>query len=195
VITVVVLVWAGLVAAGASRALPRAWWVYRSPGLGLCAWYAVLVVSVPAAVVAALWGWSGTRSAVCAWWALCMRAAQGGYGPAGRVLAVGVGVVLLVLAACAAGTGWRAGRALAACRRRYGPLRRPATQRQQLGRSLHGYPAPTTACCDEEAVPPLSTPTACDLVLLCASSSGISIGPWSTSAASIASCIARCLPS
>jgi Zn-dependent protease with chaperone function len=143
VITISVLAWAGLVAACATRILPKARWVYRSPGLGLCAWWSVLavvVLSVPAAVTAALLGWSGTRSAVCAWWTWCMRAAQGAYGPAGRLLAVGVGLVLLVLAARAAGAGWRAGRTLAERRRRYGPLLAAGRARRELGATVVEHP-------------------------------------------------------
>jgi len=143
VIAAGVLAWAGLVAACATRALPRAGWVYRSPGVGLAAWYTVLAVvasAVPAAVAATLAGGSGTRAAVCAWWAWCVQAAQGGYGPTGRLLATVLGILLLVGAARAAGAGWRAGRTLAARRRRYGPLLAAGVTRPDLGATVVDHP-------------------------------------------------------
>jgi len=143
VIAAGLLLWAGLVAAVATRVLPRARWVYRSPGLGLCAWYAVLAVlvsAVPAAVVVALMGWSDTRAAVCGWWAWCVQAAAGGYGSTGRLLAVVLGAALLAVAARVVRAGWQTGRTLARRRRRYTAMLAAGRDRPDLGATVVDSP-------------------------------------------------------
>ncbi len=146
IVACLLLLLAGLVSAYSTRVLPRARWVYRSPGLGLCAWYAVLAAvgsSVPAAAVVVLVGWSGTRAAVCSWWAWCVRAAGGGYGPVGRLLAAGLGAVLVVVGLRAAAAGWRVGRVLARRRGEYAAmLAAVGCQRADLGATVVDCPVP-----------------------------------------------------
>jgi hypothetical protein len=67
---------AAAVSALAPRVLPSAGWVYRSPRLGLAAWYAVLtavVGSVVAALVAVALSWSRAWAMACAWLAWCVE--------------------------------------------------------------------------------------------------------------------------
>jgi Zn-dependent protease with chaperone function len=115
-----------LVAAGVATAAPgmlaRAGWVYRSPRLGIAAWYAVLVAvtsAVAAAVVSLVAPWRRGSAPVCVAWRWCAQAARGEFGLAGRVAAVvivGVGVALVVrLVVC----GVRLARAGAAQRREH----------------------------------------------------------------------------
>ncbi len=119
-IAVHLLLFAGLVAVVASRWLPRAGWVYRSPRLGLAAWYAVLVSvvgSVAGAAASLAVSWPATRDMVCSWWARCVEGLRGGHGTVGLLLgwtALAVAVVVLVRAAVA---GWRAARAASGRRR------------------------------------------------------------------------------
>lgn len=102
----------------APRLLPRVGWVYRSPRLGLVAWYAVLAtvaLSLAGAASSMLVGWPDTRDVVCAWWAWCLEAVHGGHGVAGRVAGGAVLAAGLALVGRLAVTGWRM---LAAARRR-----------------------------------------------------------------------------
>jgi len=122
VIAVHLLLFAGLVAVAASRWLPWAEWVYRSPQLGLAAWYAVLVSvvgSVAGAAGSLLLSWPATRDMVCSWWAWCVEGLRGGHGTLGRLVgwtALAVAVVVMVRASWA---GWRAARAAAGRRREH----------------------------------------------------------------------------
>jgi Zn-dependent protease with chaperone function len=90
-----------VIAVGAPRLLGRARWVYRSPRLGIAAWYAALlaVTSATAGGLAALatpWGLS--EAPACIAWRWCALAAQGRFGLVGRALAVAVPVALIGIA-------------------------------------------------------------------------------------------------
>ncbi len=103
-------------------ALTRAGWVYRSPRLGIAAWYATLVAVLSAVVVAVLsWvaPWQGADAAACEMWRWCVLAAQGGYGLAGRMVAAAVAAVGAAMAARVAVTAARVVRAASARRDRH----------------------------------------------------------------------------
>jgi Zn-dependent protease with chaperone function len=113
---------AAVVATAAPRMLARADWVYRSPRLGIAAWYAVLAAvtsAVAAAVVSLVAPWRHGRAPVCVAWRWCAQAARGELGPAGRIAAVvivGAGVALVArLVVC----GLRLARAGAVQRREH----------------------------------------------------------------------------
>jgi Zn-dependent protease with chaperone function len=81
------------IAAGAAMVMPRvlvsAQWVRRSPKLGITAWYSTLIavtVGAGAALVAWIAPWQGPHALACRLWHWCTDAADGGHGPAGRIL-------------------------------------------------------------------------------------------------------------
>lgn len=83
------LLFALAVSVSAPRMLVGADWAYRSPRLGIAAWYATLVAVGTAAlgaVVSWLAPWRHADAPVCVTWRWCMHAAAGGYGAAGRAL-------------------------------------------------------------------------------------------------------------
>lgn len=87
-----------VIAVLAPRVLARARWVYRSPRLGIAAWYAALL-AVGSATAAGLAAWAApwwlSRAPVWVAWHWCAMAAQGQFGLVGRVAAVAVPVVLV----------------------------------------------------------------------------------------------------
>jgi Zn-dependent protease with chaperone function len=93
------LLLAVLISVLAPRLLPTAGWIYRAPGLGLIAWYAVLASTVLAITAAALslLVAPAVRQTVCGWWLLCLDALAGRLGlighAAGWLVVAGLGVV------------------------------------------------------------------------------------------------------
>lgn len=143
-ITLILLLWAGSVSAYAMRVLPRARWVYRSPGLGLGAWYTVIAVvlsAIPAALVAVV-GLPGARAAVCRWWDWCVQAVQGAHGSIGGLVAGATALAALVIVGRAARGGWRAGRVLASRRRRYATMLAAGCRHPELGVTVVDDPVP-----------------------------------------------------
>jgi len=123
---VIVLVLAALAATVASlapRVLVTASWVYRSPVLGIAAWYAALlsVTSGPVlAAVSLVLPWNRTVDGLCALWRWCTSALRGGYGLPGHLaVAMLIGLALLV-ATRAVLVIARAARSVVADRRRHG---------------------------------------------------------------------------
>jgi Zn-dependent protease with chaperone function len=114
------LLFAAAVSVSAPRALARAGWMYRSPRLGIAAWYAVLgavLTAVAGAVLAVAVPWQAGDASVCMAWRWCVQAARGGYGLAGRA-AVAVAVLVgLALAGRLLVTGLRLARAASTRRR------------------------------------------------------------------------------
>jgi len=94
------LLLAGAVSVAATRLLPKARWVYQAPGLGLAAWYAVLVTIVISGVSAAsslLARWPATQKTVCSWWAFCVDVLSGDLGVVGRTIGwAGIGALALL---------------------------------------------------------------------------------------------------
>ena len=89
-ITVVLLMFAVLLTAGALRWLPTAVWVYRAPRLGIATWYAVLAsvgVALTAAALEALLPLPGATSAWCTAVIWCADAMGGTHGPAAGITA------------------------------------------------------------------------------------------------------------
>jgi len=116
------LLFATVLTASAPRALTRASWVYRSPRLGIAAWYATLAAvlsAVAGAVVSWVAPWHGADAPVCAMWRWCVQAAQGGFGVVGRLAVAGVALVGAGLAVRAAVTAVRVVRAASARRDRH----------------------------------------------------------------------------
>jgi hypothetical protein len=158
-ISVDLLLLAGVVSFAATRLLPRAGWVFRSPRLGLLAWYAVIaatVSSVAGAVVSLLVTWPGTRATVCAWSAWCVQAFRGGHGPVGRMVATVLAVGLAVAGLRAAGAGWRLWRTIAQRRREHAVMAEALGRESvELGATVAAYVVPgrrarvviTTAAC------------------------------------------------
>ncbi|MFE9695112.1 M48 family metalloprotease [Micromonospora sp. NPDC005806] len=102
-IAIQLLLLAGLISAAATQILPNARWVYRAPGLGLAAWYAVLAsVTVSGLVAAAslVARWPATQKTVCSWWAFCVDVLSGDLGPIGHA------IVWTSIAGLAAGAGF-----------------------------------------------------------------------------------------
>ncbi|PZS08852.1 MAG: M56 family peptidase [Acidimicrobiales bacterium] len=125
-IAVHLLLFATLVAVAVPRLLPQANWVYRSPQLGLFAWYAVLAVMLSSslgAVLSLLVHWPNPRYVACAWWAWCVNTLAGSNGLVDRVFS---GVVL-VLAGSVVYRG---------ARETWRTARRAARQRRQHARVL-----------------------------------------------------------
>jgi len=86
----------------APQVLTRAGWAYRSPTLGIAAWYATLVAVLSAVGVAFVsWvaPWQGADAPVCMLWRWCVQAAAGGYGLAGRLVAFVAAMVGAAMAA------------------------------------------------------------------------------------------------
>jgi Zn-dependent protease with chaperone function len=109
VITGHLLLFAALVTAAVPGILQRARWVYRSPLLGIIAWYATLsavVSAVAAATVSLLLPWRRNEAPVCTLWRWCWEAARGEHGTLEQVAAaavVGVAAVSVIrLLVCAA---------------------------------------------------------------------------------------------
>lgn len=96
------LLFAGALATLAPSVLGRARWAYRSPQLGIAAWYAVLaaVLSAVFAATAALLvlPYSGTAAVCVVAWRWCVQAARGDYGTAGQLAAA---IMVLVTGALA----------------------------------------------------------------------------------------------
>jgi Zn-dependent protease with chaperone function len=140
------LVLAGLVSFVATRWLPAASWVRRSPRLGLAAWYTVLVTvisSVAGAAVSLVATWRGTSAMVCAWWMWCAEAIRGAHGGGGWLVATAVACVLLVVAVRAGRAGWRLGRAVAQRRRDHAAMLAVLGQeRAELGATVVDCPLP-----------------------------------------------------
>lgn len=119
-IAVHLLLFAAAVSVCAPRALARAGWVYRSPRLGIAAWYAVLgavLMAVAGAVLAVAAPWQAGDASVCVAWRWCVQAARGGYGLAGRAAVAVVMLVGLALAGRLLVTGLRLARAASTRRR------------------------------------------------------------------------------
>ncbi|GAA0793408.1 M56 family metallopeptidase [Spirilliplanes yamanashiensis] len=95
------LLFAVVLASVAPRVLGRARWVYRSPKLGIAAWYAMLagvVSAVLAATAALLVPPHPGAAAVCVAWRWCVQAARGEYGAAGQLAAATMVLVTGALA-------------------------------------------------------------------------------------------------
>lgn len=89
------------VSMAAPRLLTGAGWVYRSPRLGIAAWYATLLSITTAglgAAVALLAPWRASAAPVCVAWRWLASAAQGGSGVTGRLIFSIVFTVAAVLA-------------------------------------------------------------------------------------------------
>ena len=96
------LLFAAVVSTLAPQVLTRAGWAYRSPRLGIVAWYGTLVAvlsAVGVAVVSLVAPWQGADAPVCMLWRWCVQAAAGGYGTAGRVVVTAATVVGAAIAA------------------------------------------------------------------------------------------------
>lgn len=121
-ITAVLLGVAAAVIFLAPRVLVDRSWVYRSPVLGLTAWYAALFSVTSAMALATLSlaiPWPRTIEALCAVWSWCVDALSGEYGLLGHV-AGGLTVGLALLAAArVVFVVVLAGRAVAGERRRH----------------------------------------------------------------------------
>jgi Zn-dependent protease with chaperone function len=114
VIGVYLLLFSAAVSVAAPRLLARAAWVYRSPRLGIAAWYAVLgavVSAVAGAVVAVVAPWRAASAPICAAWRWCAHAARGEFGLVGRAAVAVVAVAGLALAVRLLSTGVRLVRA------------------------------------------------------------------------------------
>ncbi len=121
-----------VVATVGPRLLRRATWVYRSPGLGILAWYALLGTVALALVAAVLswlvpgqsghWAWSGS-------WRWCVDAARGVFGVAWRIVLIVLLIGLTVLGVRIAVATGRLAAAAAARRRRHRQLLSLAGQR------------------------------------------------------------------
>lgn len=144
------LIFATVVAAAAPRLLPRAGWAYRSPRLGIAAWYAVLAtVTLSVASAGILWlaPWQGPHSAACLAWRWCMGAAHGDFGVVGRTIAAVLVVSAAVLAARIALTVARVARTASARREQHRELLTVAGRRDlRLGATVveHARPAAYT---------------------------------------------------
>ena len=95
------LLFAALTATVGPRWLGEARWVYRSPRLGIAAWYAVVggvVSAVVAATISLVVPQRQNEAAVCAAWRWCVQAVRGDHGVAGRLAAAAVVLAALVLA-------------------------------------------------------------------------------------------------
>ncbi|GAA0793557.1 M56 family metallopeptidase [Spirilliplanes yamanashiensis] len=121
-IAIALVVLAGAVAFAALRWLPGADWVYRSPRLGIAAWYAAVATVILSLVSAAAEAIVPMRTgvpAICTAVLWCVQAMGGAHGAEARVMAnlvtVCIGVVVLVAAARVV----RGGRAMTAQRRRH----------------------------------------------------------------------------
>jgi hypothetical protein len=145
-ISVYLLVLAGLVSLAATRVLPGAGWVYRSPRSGLTAWYAVLVVvasSVAEAAVSLAVSWPGARVTVCAWWAWCVQALGGGHGPIAGLAGGVLTAALVVVAVRAARAGRRLWQTLASRRRTHATMLAVlGRQSAELGATVVDSPLP-----------------------------------------------------
>jgi Zn-dependent protease with chaperone function len=146
VIGIYLLLFAMAVSVFAPRALVRAGWVYRSPRLGIAAWYAVLtavVSAVAGAVLAVVAPWQAADAPICMAWRWCLQAAHGGHSLPGRSV---VAVVLLVgfaLATRLVVTGVRLVRAGAARRRMHVQMLTVAGRAApELGATVVGNPKP-----------------------------------------------------
>ncbi|GAA1720413.1 M56 family metallopeptidase [Fodinicola feengrottensis] len=135
--SLLLLGFAALVAVVSSRVLPSAGWVYRSPRLGLAAWYAALSAmagAVVAAVLVMVVRWPQTWAAACTWWTWGARVLLGDFGLAARVAAA---VLLVLLAVLLGRVGWsvvRTVRATASRRRGHRALLAVACRyRPELG--------------------------------------------------------------
>ena len=118
--TVHLLLFAAAVSVSAPRALARAGWMYRSPRLGIAAWYAVLgavLTAVAGAVLAVVAPRRAGDASVCVAWRWCVQAAGGGYGLAGRGAVAVVMLVGLALAGRLLVTGLGLARAASTRRR------------------------------------------------------------------------------
>lgn len=114
------LFFAAAVSVLAPRTLGRAGWVYRAPGLGITAWYAVLgtvLMAALGAVVAVAAPWQAASAPICAFWRWCLQAAGGGSGTAGWVaaavvmlagLGVAIRLVMTTVRLVRGGLAWRA---------------------------------------------------------------------------------------
>ncbi|MBQ0906833.1 M56 family metallopeptidase [Micromonospora sp. U21] len=114
------LLFATAVSTLAPRGLARAGWVYRSPGLGIAAWYAALgavLTAATGAVLAVVAPWQVTDAPVCVAWRWCVQAARGEFGPLGRGAAIVVLLAGLGLTARLLLTGVRLARVASARRR------------------------------------------------------------------------------
>ncbi|MBQ0897024.1 M56 family metallopeptidase [Micromonospora sp. U56] len=104
----------------APRGLAKAGWVYRSPRLGIAAWYAVLgavLTAASGAVLAVVAPWQAATAPACMAWRWCVQAARGEFGLLGRTAAfvallAGLGLTVRLLL-----TGVRLARAASARRR------------------------------------------------------------------------------
>lgn len=95
------LLFAALASTAAPAALRRARWAYRSPLLGIVAWYALLLavlLAVVAATASLLIPWRHDAAPVCAAWRWCLQAARGEHGTMGRFAAVAVVAMTTLLA-------------------------------------------------------------------------------------------------
>jgi Zn-dependent protease with chaperone function len=102
--------------------LTGAGWVYRSPRLGIAAWYAVLVAvlsAVAGAVLMIVAPWQAANAPICLVWRWCVRAARGEFGSVGRATVAAVGLAGTALAVRLLLTGVRLTRAASARRRRH----------------------------------------------------------------------------
>jgi Zn-dependent protease with chaperone function len=137
---------AALVSVLAPRVLTRAGWVHRSPGLGIAAWYAALLAVVSAvgvAVVSLVAPWQGVHAPVCALWLWCVRAAQGGFGLPGRLVAVAAGAAGVFLAVRLVVTAVRVVRAASARRGHHMQMLTLAGRaRADLGATVVEHPQP-----------------------------------------------------
>lgn len=102
-IAALLLAVAAAVAVLAPRALVDRSWVYRSPLLGLAAWYAVLfsvTAALGLAVASLVIPWPRTVDMLCSLWRWCANVLHGGYGLPGQVAGglVVIGLLLLLVA-------------------------------------------------------------------------------------------------
>jgi Zn-dependent protease with chaperone function len=95
------LLFAALATTAAPAVLRRARWVYRSPLLGIIAWYSLLsavLLAVVAATASLLVPWRHDEAPVCVAWRWCLQAARGEHGTMGRFAAAAVVVTAALLA-------------------------------------------------------------------------------------------------
>ncbi|MEH1128209.1 M56 family metallopeptidase [Micromonospora sp. CPCC 206061] len=98
----------------APRLLANAGWVYRSPRLGIAAWYAVVgavFTAAAGALVAVVAPWQAADAPICAVWRWCVQATRGDFGVIGRIAGMAAFVVGLAMAARLVITGVRLTRA------------------------------------------------------------------------------------
>jgi Zn-dependent protease with chaperone function len=111
--SLLLLMWAGVLAGPATRRLAASQWVYRAPGLGVAAWQvlaASLLASLLLTGMTASLHWDRTHDVVCGSWQVCLDALRGAHGQLPQ-LAAGLGlamVTLLLGRVCSAGRQlWR----------------------------------------------------------------------------------------